>query len=303
MNGVHKLDIEGIVIFEANSGIPLYNKLKDNIDPSLFSSFVAAVGHFSKELQLGGLSSFTTEEKVIFLAATEKTITALITPKRAEYQVAYQLAANLGNQFEDRFDINDSPEPKDYSKFTRVADDFMRKMKHPFLNRVAIFVHEQYGGEISIKPKLMKQNGSTGELDIVVKLSQKKEDGSNQKRGSASSILSEELSFVKAVDNEITKGEIIDFIDSTEGYGTMQVTKDDLEFQPYFPSRGIIIGREYAENVFEFLDRLPNEKGRPYIDGSHLYMGMKMKEIPKYAKCYLELWKWHDDRIPERVLG
>ena len=302
MNGVHKLDIEGVVIFEARSGIPLYSKLKENIDPSLFSSFVAAVGQFSKELKLGGLSSFSTEEKVIFLAATEQTITALITPKRSEYQVAYQLAANLGNQFEDRFELNLEEPPQRYNQFTSVVDDFMRKMKHPFLNRVAIFVHEQYGGEISIKPKLMKQNGSTGEIDILVKLNQKKED-IDIRSISASTILSDELTFVKAVDNEITRGEILDFIDSTEGYGTMKVGKDELEFQPYFPSKAIIIGREYSENVFEFLGKLPNEKGKPYIDGAHVYMGMKMRDMPKDCRCFLELWKWHDDRTPELVYG
>jgi hypothetical protein len=301
MNGVHKLDIEGVVIFETKSGIPLYSKMKDHIDPNLFSSFVAAIGHFSRELKLGGLSSFSTEEKVIFLAATEKTITALITPKRSEYQVAYQLAANLGAQFEDRYEFEENIRPEKYNKFTIVVDDFMRKMKHPFLNRVAIFIHEQYGGEISIKPKLMKENGSTGEIDILVKVNQKKEDFDI--KNSASTILSDELTFVKAVDNEITRGEILDFIDSTEGYGTMKVGKEELVFQPYFPSRAIIIGREYSDNVFEFLGKLPKEKGKPYIDGSHVYMGMKMKELPKESRCYLELWKWHDDREPELVYG
>lgn len=301
MNGVHRLDIEGVVIFETKSGIPLYSKLKENIDPSLFSSFVAAVGHFSRELKLGGLSSFSTEEKVIFLAATEKTITALITPKRSEYQVAYQLAANLGTQFEDRYEFEDNHQLEKYNKFSIVVDDFMRKMKHPFLNRVAIFIHEQYGGEISIKPKLMKENGSTGEIDILVKLNQKKEDFDI--KNSASTILSDELTFVKAVDNEITRGEILDFIDSTEGYGTMKVGKEELIFQPYFPARAIIIGREYSDNVFEFLEKLPKNKGKPYIDSSHVYMGMKMKEMPKESRCYLELWKWHDDREPELVYG
>ncbi len=299
MNGVHNLDIEGVVIFETKSGIPLYSKLKEDIDPSLFSSFVAAIGHFSNELKLGGLSSFSTEEKVIFLAASDRTITALITPKRSEYQVAYQLAANLGNQFEERYETDSLNEPMTYDRFTTVVDDFMKKMKHPFLNRVAIFVHEQYGGEISIKPKLMKQNGSTGEIDILMKCSQKKDIG----KISASTILSGELTFVKAVDNEVTRGEILDFIDSTEGYGTMKVSRDELEFEPYFPSRAIIVGRKYSENVFEFLDKLPTEKGRPYVDGTHVYMGAKLKEMPKDCRCYLEVWKWHDDKAPELVVG
>ena len=53
------MDIEGVVIFEASSGIPLYSRMKGDTDPSLFSSFVAAIGHFSRELRFGGLSSFS----------------------------------------------------------------------------------------------------------------------------------------------------------------------------------------------------------------------------------------------------
>ncbi|MGY5874666.1 MAG: hypothetical protein RTU30_02875 [Candidatus Thorarchaeota archaeon] len=299
------MNIEGVVIFEASSGIPLYSKLDGKIDPSLFSSFIAAIGHFSKDLALGGLSSFTTEEKVIFLAASDQTITALITPKSAEYQVAYQLAANLGNQFEERFDIQGPPQPNEYNRFSHTVDDFLKKMRHPFLNRVAIFVHEQYGGEISIKPKLMTRNGSTGEIDILLKTGSKQSGDNNGKKtaGKAASILSEELTFVKAVDDEISRGEILDFIDSTDGFGSLMMVKDELEFQPYFPACAIVIGREYSENVFEFVKKLPSDKGRPYIDGTHLFLGTKMKNAPKDSKCYLEIWKWHDDRSPESMVG
>jgi hypothetical protein len=62
------VDIEGIVIFDAVSGVPLFSRMKGTTDPSLFSSFIAAIGHFSKQLKFGGLSSFSTEEKVIYLA-------------------------------------------------------------------------------------------------------------------------------------------------------------------------------------------------------------------------------------------
>jgi len=89
------MDIEGVVIFEATSGVPLYSKMKGKTDPSLFSSFVSAIGHFSKEMRFGRLSSFTNDEKVIYLAPRDKTITALISPKKKEYQEAYSLASEL----------------------------------------------------------------------------------------------------------------------------------------------------------------------------------------------------------------
>ncbi|MFW9910167.1 MAG: hypothetical protein ACFFEF_16545, partial [Candidatus Thorarchaeota archaeon] len=94
------MDIEGVIIFDSKSGIPLFSRLRKGLDPSLFSSFVTAITHFSRELKLGGLSSFTTEEKRIILADRENTITALITPTQKEFQEAHSLALELGRQFE-----------------------------------------------------------------------------------------------------------------------------------------------------------------------------------------------------------
>ncbi|MHA1909622.1 MAG: hypothetical protein ACW98Y_20145, partial [Candidatus Thorarchaeota archaeon] len=127
------MDIQGVVIFDSKSGIPLFSKLERGLDASLFSSFASAITHFSRELNLGGLASFTTEEKRIILASKENTTTALITPTRKEFQEAHSLALEMGRQFEELHVRSNSLQERDYSEFHVVADEFMKKIKNPFI--------------------------------------------------------------------------------------------------------------------------------------------------------------------------
>ncbi len=296
------MNIEGVVIFDTKSGVPLYSKLKDDIDSSLFSSFVTAIGHFSKELKFGGLSSFTTEEKMIFLAARESTITALITPKREEFQQAYSLANELGRQFEERLGNVGTLQPADYKEFNIIADDFLRKIRDPYTSRVASFVHIKYGGEISTKPRLMKESGTEGSLDMMITHSTKydEDDDSRGKRSVAES-LSHSYIFCKISEGRMSKGEIMEFIDTIDGFGARVMNKGNLDFIPYFPSRAVIVAREFNQQAIDYLKRLPKDNGSSYIDGNHVFMGRGIKNAPKDMKCYLDLYQWHDDQEPEPV--
>ena len=93
--------IDGIIILDKKSGIPMFSSLDDeSIDSSLFSAFVAAVGHFASELSIGGLTSFTTNDKTVFVASREKTFTALVIPRSIEFQEKYSLAHEIGETFE-----------------------------------------------------------------------------------------------------------------------------------------------------------------------------------------------------------
>ena len=69
------------------------------------------------------------------------------------------------------------------------------------------------------------------------------------------------------------------------------------------PSRVVIIAREYDPNVFEYLKKLPKSKNQAYIDGAHVFAGLKMKDIPKNTKCSIELFAWHEGTDPELVFS
>lgn len=290
------MDIEGIVIFDAASGVPLFSRMKTKTDPSLFSSFISAIAHFSRELKFGGLSSFTTEEKVIYLAPRHKIITALIAPKKKEYQMAFSLANELGRQFEESGITANPTSTEEYNEFAEVADQFLRKIQDPFITRVSEFIQSQYPGKVIINPQLMKRDGSQGTVDMLVDAGKKTPDGEDEKDH-----FGENYSFVKVVDSKVGRVQLIDFIDTLDNFGVLAMKKDEMILQPYFPTRAIIIGREFDEGAIDFLKKLPEGKKGRYIDGAYVYVGLKLKGIPKETRCIVDVWKWHDDIAPEPV--
>jgi hypothetical protein len=298
------MNVEGVVIFDSKSGVPLFSKLEKGIDPSLFSSFITAARHFSSELSLGGLSSFTTEEKVIFLAARGKTITALITPKSQEFQETYELACELGDQFENRFEVNDKPSSKEYMSFSPIVNEVLKKVENPFLRRVADFVYEEYGGEIWINPRLMRRNGADveGLIDIVLrKTGKEREDRKDMSLESLSELLSKNFIFVKAIDGVAGRSNIMDFVDSVSSFGSRVWVKGKLEFIPYLPSNAVVVARTFSDGAYEYIERLPSSNDIIRIDGTHAFVGSTLKKIPKETTCKLDLWRWRDSAFPERV--
>ncbi|TFF96024.1 hypothetical protein EU546_02225 [Candidatus Thorarchaeota archaeon] len=298
------MNVEGVVIFEAKSGIPLFSKLRNGMDESLFSSFVTAVRHFSSELALGGLCSFATDEKVIFLSQNEQTVTALITTKTPEFEETLELADEIGQQFEEKYQIPTRPQPLQFAEFRSFVDDMLKRVQNPFLNRVARFAHKEYGGSISLKTRLLKRSGASGIIDVLVNHPQKSsdDDGRSGLDELAMKAFSQNFTFVKAIDDIATRGAVIDFIDSVDSYGVRYMNKDKLEFRPYFPSRAVIVARDYAEDVRDFIEKLPTENGIPYIDGSHLYAGPRIGSPSADTRCQVDLWRWRDNGHPDKFL-
>jgi hypothetical protein len=287
------MDIEGIIIFDAAAGIPLFSRMRTKIDPSLFSSFISAIGHFSKELQFGGLSSFTTEEKVIYLAPRDKIITALIEPKKKEYQQAYSLANELGRRFEESGLGTSIISTSAYSEFAEIADQYLRKIQNPFLTRVSDFIQEEYEGKVSIKPSLMRRDGGQATVDMLIDAGRR-----DSTDGDSWGQFGENYTFVKVVDSRIGRVQVIDFIDSLDNFAVLSMKKEEMVLQPYFPVRAIIIAREYDQAAIDFLKKLPKGKKGRYIDGAYIYAGLKIKGIPKETRCMLDVWQWQDETKP-----
>lgn len=294
------MEIDGVIIFEAESGIPLFHRLPDDVDPDLFSSFISAVGHFSGEMTLGGLSLFATDEKVVYLSKGEKIITALIAPKKPEFDVASQFANDLGNQFEGRYEISDTPQPKEYDGFAPIADDFLNRVRHPFLHQVAIFLHAEYGGEVSLKSQLMTRTGSFEEIDIVIRHRKKSEP--NPFSIEPASYAHNDVTLVRAVDGELSRGDLLDFLDRTESYATRILDDEELRFKPIFPANAIIVAREYADSITELYDRFPRKNGKPYVSGAHIFIGTNESTMSDH-ECFVTFWQWRNDGPPERVFG
>lgn len=121
------MQIEGVIIFDANSGLLLFSKIDESVDSTMFSSFVWSIKEFFSELSLGGLSSFTTEENTIFLASKLKIITAMITTGNPDYKKGYYTAFNICDTFESSYEIIDSgiADLSKYSGFSSKLEEIL----------------------------------------------------------------------------------------------------------------------------------------------------------------------------------
>jgi hypothetical protein len=301
------LNIEGIVIFGTESGIPLYSKMNENIEPSLFSGFITAIQNFSKEMALGGLSSFMTDEKTVFLAARENIVTAIIAPVDSEFEDIFSLAYGLGEKFEEKYEVRDEGgDVGIYRSFDSVVDEYLQREEVPYLIRVANFARKEIGGEVSIRPKLKTREGKFETVDILVDYGDRTSKGSFRDKMMQRhlKVFSTEVIFLKAIDGTAGRGEVMKFIESMKNYGTWRKEVDEMpDVFPYFPSKVVVIARDYSPTVFEGLEGWDRIDDKAYISADHLAFTFGAKIAPKVTKCFIELWKWHDDKYPERVFA
>ncbi|WXG42089.1 MAG: hypothetical protein WED07_15220 [Candidatus Freyarchaeum deiterrae] len=300
------MQIDGIVIIDSVSGVPLFSKL-DTIDSTLFSGFVTAIRNFSSELSLGGLSSFSTEEKNIFLAARRRVVTAIIASTDLEFQKVYSLAYQIGAAFEDMYELTESPDQDKFKGFSTRLEGILKEKEVPFLLEAAEFAKKEFGGAISIRPELKVEHGKTMVIDLVVDRGKRNPEGVLnrlvQRRWKA---FSEDITFVKVIDGIAGRGEVMDFIDSLRSVGEesgmhIRNHKDRAaEEFPYFPARAAVVARDYSPTVFEEMEKLLRVEGKACIAGDQITRQARGKYFPDSSKCFIELWKWKEG-YPERV--
>ena len=138
-------------------------------------------------------------------------------------------------------------------------------------------------------------------IDLVLNLGVRYEQGSNGHGRRLMAAYSDSYVFCKVSEGMISKGEVMEFIDSIDGFGIRSMNKGNLEFIPYFPSRALIVAREYAPQVFEFLNKLKKDSKGHYIDGSHIFAAHKVKGAEKNPKCYVDVLQWHESGEPEEI--
>jgi hypothetical protein len=149
----------------------------------------------------------------------------------------------------------------------------------------------------------MKESGAEGSVDMLVNLGIRyDEDEELQSPGKKTHTAhSESYIFCKVSEGRITRGEVMEFVDALDSFGVRQLKKDQLVFAPYFPTRAVIVAREYPDEVFEYLKKLPRDNGHVYLDGRHIFAGRGLRSSLKHAKCIIEVYQWHDDDTAEPV--
>ncbi|MFX1250578.1 MAG: hypothetical protein ACFFCZ_03100 [Promethearchaeota archaeon] len=292
------MEIEGLTIINGTSGLPLFSKLGTSIDETLFSGFLSAIRNFTKEMSLGGLSSFTTDEKTVYLVARSSVIVALIVSKKVPFEKIYSVAYTIGERFEKEYDIStDVVEIDDFKDFSSIIDQIIKEKEVPFLIRVAKFAQKEFGGQLSVQPQLMNSHGHYHKIDLVLDRGIKK-GGVVTKMTSHVKSFSKEVTFVKVIDGTAGRGEIKDFLELLTTFGRLLTGKTKDEEFPYFPAKAAVIARDYSPTVQEEIDKLPKHKTKTAIPGTHIAPDARMTAS---AKCFIELWKWRDDKYPELV--
>ncbi len=297
------MKLDGVVVIDSESGIPLFSQVKSSIPPALFSGFMKAIQNFSKDIALGGLSSFTTEENRVFLAVRSFVDVAVITPRDEETEVILSLAYQLGEAFEKEYPEPVSHDVSLYKGFGSIIDDIVMRNEQPFLVRVAIFAQKEMGGNISVQPLLRTQEGEDIQIDVVVDFGERRDKGGIGGRiiHSRTKAFSKELTFIKVVDGTAGRGEVIEFIETVQRFGTTHRAKGEEGTFPFFPSRAAIVARDFSPTVFEELEKLEKIKGKTFVAPSYAPRPFRHKRAPMLMKCLIELWKWHDSKYPERI--
>ncbi|OLS26883.1 MAG: hypothetical protein HeimC3_06400 [Candidatus Heimdallarchaeota archaeon LC_3] len=95
--------ITAILILHSESGINLFSQKLKNLQEDLFSAFLSALKGFFNTLSLGGLSSFTTEDYVVFLVSKKNILTSVIVEKKDYSEKYFSLAFNISNSFLNKF--------------------------------------------------------------------------------------------------------------------------------------------------------------------------------------------------------
>ncbi|MHA1168058.1 MAG: ADP-ribosylation factor-like protein [Candidatus Hodarchaeales archaeon] len=129
------MEVDGIIIFDSISGLPLYSEVDEKMDSALFSGFVSAIRSFSSHLSFGGLLSFTTEEKKVFLAAKTRIITALITGGNIDSKQGYSAAFKISQEFEKSYTVDNVTEDSGinkskYKSFSTSLKDIIKTFPH-----------------------------------------------------------------------------------------------------------------------------------------------------------------------------
>ncbi|MCY3414422.1 MAG: hypothetical protein INQ03_22435 [Candidatus Heimdallarchaeota archaeon] len=293
------MQVDGIIIINSYSGLPLYSKLDSTINDTLFSGFISAIRNFAKEISLGGLSSFNTEQMNVNLVARNKVLVALLSAKDVDIEKATAYAFTLGERFEEEFVISDNnPNIDQYQRFDDIIDELNNRDDIPFIIPVSEFAKKEFGGELSIQPKLINRDKKEVVVDLIL--------DRGKKKGLFSKLVksfSEDVTFAKVIDGIGGRGEIQDFLDQLKTFGALRSKTIDDDEYPFYPSRGVIIARDYSPTVDEVLDKLDRTKGKANLPGTHIAFDAGMPGAPSAAKCFIELWKWKDDGYPERIFN
>ena len=300
------MDLDGILIMHSESGLPLFAQLDQKIDEVLFSGLLTAIKSFINELSLGGLSSFSTDEKNFYLTGREKITTCLISNKQLEFKDVYALSLQIGSQFENKFEneISNQIDVSYFKSFEKDLQNILDKDRDiPFIIRVAEFVKKEFGDNISYNPKLKNNNGKYITIDLLVDNGEKISGFKNKVATKFHKSFSKETIFIKSVDGVAGRAEVKQFLDLSQTFGGRFSGSSDPEVYNFFPRKMVVVAKEFSPTVFEDLKTLKKHNNKSFIPASHILPTASAHSAPEPMHCYVECWQWQNSGYPKLIFS
>ncbi len=292
-----------MIIFDVETGLPLFSKLPKKIDGTLLAGFLTAITQIAKELAMGGISSFIAEEKHIFLSARHHVVVAIIANEVTDTKTLCAMAHEIGVKFEKKyFEIlrqrMEIVELEKFKGFETIVDEIIALGQVPFHIEVLDFIKKQFGDRISVRPTLYGRDGNPHVIDIIVEKGKKRGSIYDKLAMRLFRAFSQDLIFINFFEGKAKDEEVLTFIQSLKLFGAKDHELEKRpEIFPYFPSSAVIIAEEYSPAIINTLSAIiPKEKEQFYIGATHLAPTADLKFTPKAARCSIELWKWKENK-------
>jgi hypothetical protein len=126
------MKIAGVYIFKSDSGITLYSRRTVGVEEDLFSAFLSALKGFFSSFSLGGLSSFASENFIIYLASANNVLTALIVENNFKsdkyFSLAYEICLKFYENYKKVVDSQTSIHVPNKEAFDAILDAIVQKM-------------------------------------------------------------------------------------------------------------------------------------------------------------------------------
>lgn len=291
--------VEAVYVINKESGIPLYHKSYSNnttIEEGLLGGFISAIANFGKDVKIGNIKSFDTDENRLVLVGSEDKILAVIyDPTKDNNLDVYSLAGILIEEFNKSFPSlkgNIPAERINTLEFDSTIETVLSSKKKPFFYEVMEWAKKEYGGELFIRQNQFTKDEQSIVIDIVLDRGKMKTSGLVDKI--SSKIIGEDFSkdvvYIKVIDGIAGSGEAKEFFNACKTFGRRRSEK---QIPSYFPTIAGIVAKDYSP-TFERILRDLNKKDEKYIliPEAAPRIAKMINRPPKTHQCQIQCWKW-----------
>ncbi len=303
--------IDGLFIIQRKSGVLLYEKMLESskIDADLFSSLLTAIRAFSAEIHMGELTSFTTQNKTLLISQAENATVAVMLKGNASIDEWQGKAYEIGKQFNEAYDVSAfNGNRSQFVTFNETVDLILNQKSDSLVIQVAKWAGKEFGGDIHVQQTLINSTNTTVPIDIIIDKGELKDLRKREKLiNKFFPGYNRDITFIKIFDERASQNDVEQFIETCKDFGYECSSKERCEkYFDYFPSKVIILARNFSPLVSERLEEITKKEKRRkkhYIQSNHLTKHAKFKSIgSSIFNCYIELWKWKEP-YPERIFS